>query len=417
MRPLVPALACLLAIPAFALPYPPTVEAAPCHVRDHRRCPPPPDAQPVADFTIVPNPAVRTRPTAFTSTSTCQDAPCSYAWFHGDGPPDDQIGSGISASFTYVGPPGTRTVTLRVTDADRDVDMETKSFQLIEPNAPNPACSDGQDNDGDGATDYPVDPGCSGATDNDESNVVIPPPSTGFPNASNTGPSGTLAPSGGFTVNTAGVVVQNLDITGHVQINASNVTVRNVRVRNSGNPIDTARGVTNVRVEDSELDGGMTNGTCLGIQDGSVVRRTELRGCENGLNVSGSGTVEDNWIHDLTTCCGAHTDGIQTPASATDFVIRHNTVDPVAGTSGGTSAIIMWNGEDPQNSNARIENNLLLGEGSSYTLYCPRQPAGGIYINNNRFQRGVFGYTDSCHVGTTITEFNGNVDHFTGQPL
>jgi acid phosphatase type 7 len=38
---------------------------------------------------------------------------------------------------------------------------------------PQPACSDGTDNDLDGFTDYPADPGCTSAADNDETN---PPP-------------------------------------------------------------------------------------------------------------------------------------------------------------------------------------------------------------------------------------------------
>jgi acid phosphatase type 7 len=39
---------------------------------------------------------------------------------------------------------------------------------------PPPQCSDGIDNDGDGATDFPEDPGCTGETDNDETDA--PPP-------------------------------------------------------------------------------------------------------------------------------------------------------------------------------------------------------------------------------------------------
>ena len=35
-------------------------------------------------------------------------------------------------------------------------------------------CSDGNDNDSDGLTDYPADPGCSSSTDNDESNQAAP---------------------------------------------------------------------------------------------------------------------------------------------------------------------------------------------------------------------------------------------------
>ncbi len=46
------------------------------------------------------------------------------------------------------------------------------------PPAPKPQCSDGQDNDGDGGTDYPNDPGCATADDTSES----PDPSAGTTN-------------------------------------------------------------------------------------------------------------------------------------------------------------------------------------------------------------------------------------------
>ena len=42
------------------------------------------------------------------------------------------------------------------------------------PPPPTYQCSDGQDNDSDGLTDYPADPGCSGNTDNDEFNAPAP---------------------------------------------------------------------------------------------------------------------------------------------------------------------------------------------------------------------------------------------------
>lgn len=38
---------------------------------------------------------------------------------------------------------------------------------------PTPACGDGQDNDGDGKTDFPADPGCAAATDDDETDGVV----------------------------------------------------------------------------------------------------------------------------------------------------------------------------------------------------------------------------------------------------
>lgn len=39
---------------------------------------------------------------------------------------------------------------------------------------PQPQCSNGEDDDGDGLTDFPADPGCTDALDDDESGPVSP---------------------------------------------------------------------------------------------------------------------------------------------------------------------------------------------------------------------------------------------------
>jgi hypothetical protein len=98
-------------------------------------------------------------------------------------------------------------------------------------------------------------------------------------------------------------------------------------------------------------------------------------------------------------------------------VVRRNTIDPTPLTDGATACIIMWDGGGTQNTRVRIEDNRLLGEGAAWALYSPRQAAQDIYINRNRFQRGVFGTTNGVRVGTTVTEFNGNVYDDTGQPV
>jgi VCBS repeat-containing protein len=57
-----------------------------------------------------------------------------------------------------------------------DPGCESATDDSESPDLPPPplaACSDGQDNDGDGKTDFPADPGCSSASDEDETD---PPP-------------------------------------------------------------------------------------------------------------------------------------------------------------------------------------------------------------------------------------------------
>jgi WD40-like Beta Propeller Repeat len=51
-----------------------------------------------------------------------------------------------------------------------DTNEVTDVFVRDRAGAPDVACSDGSDSDGDGATDYPADPGCNSLTDNNETN-------------------------------------------------------------------------------------------------------------------------------------------------------------------------------------------------------------------------------------------------------
>ena len=244
-----------------------------------------------------------------------------------------------------------------------------------------------------------------------------PPASGPWPDASNTGvPAGTaLTPSGGMTINTAGAVINARDISGAVVVNAPNVTIRRSRIRSSSSWA-VENNSTGLLIEDSEIDGLGANGHAIGSAN-MTLRRVNIHGAENGLDVDGNLIVEDSYIHDLTTANGAHTDGAQFNQGASDIVFRHNTIAPVAGSSGGTSCIIMWDEGGAQNTRVRIEDNRLLGRGVAYTLYSPRQQASQIYINRNRFIAGKFGTTSGVHVGTTVTEFNGNVYDDTGKPV
>ena len=91
-------------------------------------------------------------------------------------------------------------------------------------------------------------------------------PSSGFPDATNTGvPAGvTLTPSGPLNIRTAGAVVSGLDITGWVEINAPNVTLKNCKVRATTWAAVTVKAPGAV-IEDCEISSIYKGGGSKGI--------------------------------------------------------------------------------------------------------------------------------------------------------
>ena len=254
----------------------------------------------------------------------------------------------------------------------------------------------------------------------------IPAPrSTGFPDASSTGvPSGaTLTPGGGLTINAAGAVVDGREITGAVVVNAPNVTIRNSRIRSNAFRV-IENNSTGLVIEDSEIINRPVAGqpNCHnGIGWGNfTMRRVEITGCENAVDVGGGTVVfEDSYVHDLDTVGPSyvwgnrpHTDGIQ--GAGDNVTVRHNWIDPSPG-SGVTAGIIMMQGSDNPRS-YRIEDNYIDGRGASYAIYAPRVQTAGVVINRNRLLKG-YGYTACVRLGVTVAEFADNRDAITGSLL
>jgi hypothetical protein len=366
-------------------------------------------AAPTADFSVSPDPAVRNKATTFTSTGTCAATPCTYRWLHGDASSTDQIGTGPTATFTYTGAPGPRTVTLEVTDSQNREAVRTQSFQLVEPSAT--------------PTPTPTPPPAPSPT-------PAPSPS-GFPDASNTGvPAGTSlsAYTGPSTVSAANTVIDGKTI-GCLRVTAPGVVIRRSKITCSGGyavlSADGDYSGAPLLIEDSELDCTNTGGTALG-EANITVRRANIHGCENGGDINQNITIEDSYIHDLYTSASAHTDGLQFAAGHTEngqgvagslnVTIRHNTIYGIgADGSFGTSAIISNRGAD---KNVIIDNNLLAG--GAYTLYCEQGATGNNYrVTNNAFSQkfsqkvGAYGPATDCSDETQ----SGNHYYETGQPL
>ena len=250
-----------------------------------------------------------------------------------------------------------------------------------------------------------------------------PPPTTGpcqsnpglcgFPDAATTGVTSpaTTVLTGNQVFRTAGQRIADTTISGCTEVRAPNVTFVNVLFNAGGCFWAVQNFSTGLQLIDSSITCAGGNGNGIG-SSGLSLLRVEIAGCENGLNVAGTTTVTDSWIHDLTTANGAHTDGAQFNQGATSILFQHNTI--IVPTPGSTSAIIMWDEGDPQNANVSIVNNLLAG--GTYTLYCGRTGvAVNVQIANNRFGSFEYKYADACASGGEV--WTGNVRDSDGAPL
>ena len=247
-------------------------------------------------------------------------------------------------------------------------------------------------------------------------NCAPKPSSCGLPDATNTGvPAGTTLTvvNGDLSVTQAGAVIEGKDIRGCVDIEAPNVTIRRSKVscthfvviasfsgRYSGGGL---------LVEDVEIDCQNTDGTGIGSY-GLTVRRLNIHGCENGLDIDSDTTVVDSYIHDLYEGPAAHADGIQLAGGA-HITISHNTIfNP-----GGTSAIIS---HPDANSDVLVTGNLLAG--GTYTLYCPRDSSRNYRVIDNRFSTlfsatsGEYGPWADCQKAAQVS---GNVWDSSLQPV
>jgi hypothetical protein len=269
-------------------------------------------------------------------------------------------------------------------------------------------------------------------------------PLPAYPDATCTGvPAGTtltVIDELDYIVNTAGRVVDGVDVRGCIDVRAPGVTIKNSKMEcvttqfssaaeNAANPPLT--------VQDSEIDCKTNTGgvTTTGVAYRNIrVYRADIHGCENGLDMDRDDILQDSYVHDLAQCTipgcpepSPHTDGIQS-GSAGDLIIQHNTIYGMnlpctPGTTGtpcnGTSAVNINN--NPANTfpihDVLIKDNLLAG--GAFTLYCPRTASTNFQIARNHFSQvykstiGEFGPSSDCSDETQT----GNVIHETGAPV
>lgn len=165
-------------------------------------------------------------------------------------------------------------------------------------------------------------------------------------------------------------MVRDLEIHGNVVIEASNVTMRNVRLISEApwHALRVMEGATGFTLEDSEIDGA--GRAVNGVYGFGTFLRNDIHGVDNGINVIGPSTIRDNYIHDFRTSPDGHYDGIEINGGH-DIQIVHNLI---VNEHDQTSAVMM-NNEFGGLSNISIKNNRLVGGG--YTIYLDGRKGGG----------------------------------------
>lgn len=223
-------------------------------------------------------------------------------------------------------------------------------------------------------------------------------------------------------------------VDGSLICNAAGVTVRDSSINiHTSWAIIANQGCTGLRASRVNIDCNHVPGTSGFAQDNGRVgqdielRNLDVHGCENGIFIDNGVKLYDSYIHDPLddSLSGAHSDGVQLWAGASDVVVQGNTVD-YRGTT--TSAMISGGFEPDPNfgfsSDILVTGNLL--GGGAATLYIPAkegccgEAATHVYdtvrVTDNRFMpEHAFFFCDGDE--TRLGAWSGNVVDGTGAPL
>ncbi len=181
-------------------------------------------------------------------------------------------------------------------------------------------------------------------------------------------PAGTrLKASGGLTISTAGTVVNGLDIAGCVDVRASNVVIKNTRIRcaRTTTAVRVYDGVRNLVVVDSEIDGGGVVSAAVGFND-FTLQRVNIHNVVDGPRLGDRTRLLNSYVHDLVRTASSHNDAVQI-TGGTDIQIIGNTLDAYNAKSGDLmNAAIMIGSEFAPLRDLTITNNYL--NGGNYTV-------------------------------------------------
>lgn len=195
-------------------------------------------------------------------------------------------------------------------------------------------------------------------------------PLDAFPDASSTGVPDdvTLQPSESLVVTEPGAVIEGLDVSGCIEVQADDVTIRNTRVRGScpQGAISTGYGeLSGILIEDVEVDGLRQDSFTAGIGgSGFTCRRCDVHDSGQGINMGRDVVVEDSYVHDLYYADDSHNAAVSSNGGG-GYVIRGNRLEIPP--SPGASAALALYGDFAPIEDVLVEGNRF--DGGSYCVY------------------------------------------------
>jgi hypothetical protein len=275
-------------------------------------------------------------------------------------------------------------------------------------------------------------------------NCAAKPSGCQYPDATNTGvPGGAtlkavpsqLTSGTGWSYNASGknlivtgkgTVLSGLNISGTLTINASNVTVKDVRVVTGAIFGVGLTHTTGVTIENSTITGvNATTGRVdsaiddvYGDSTGMVIKANNISDFRTAIHIS-TGLVEGNYIHDPGYISGDHTNGFYVNGGTEPLTISGNTIfisrnqtDAINLDAGSAGVPV---------ANKTVQNNFLAGGG--YTIYggdALGNPTSKIVIKGNRFGQlyyktgGQYGPGAYFNATATGNVWSGNTWDTTG---
>jgi len=260
--------------------------------------------------------------------------------------------------------------------------------------------------------------------------VLLNPPSFVWPNATNTGPVGTLTPSGGLgNITTDNTVIQNLNITGNgtdppIKISAKNCVIQNCLIDANGAffGIDAsfANGAISTTVRNCRIiNSNPLTRDCIGLILSGTAIANDISGCVHCISIDSACSIYHNYMHDMNGSASAHYEcifygggGLSAPnlirfntmyAFDTAVVFIQDTFGGIDNTIIDSNQMFQQSTPYPPGLHSTSDTVALQGTGTSV----------GCQITNNIMEVGFFDYASVSGCQSPGCLWVNNRDRFT----